>query len=201
MHNQRQPQTRLRGRNKKCFWPKPTPIQPAQDHAHHRSRHARPDFGRGCEQLHQASGKLVRSLGQRAQQFAVLAENNVTGFLKRKFFTQPRFCTRTLASHFLGEQNKKLLLLLHGQFFDLPHDFSGTHDIKLTAILRASKPANLRQLRRQPAGNRTRRRLFRFGVEMLQFLAFAHEARAVENHDERTDVVQNGRGNGSEITK
>ena len=32
------------------------------------------------------------------------------------------------------------------------------------------------------------------GLEMFQFLAFAHEPRAVENHDERADDVQNGGG-------
>ena len=31
-----------------------------------------------------------------------------------------------------------------------------------------------------------------FGMEMLQFLAFAHQPRAVENHDERAGDVQHG---------
>ena len=40
-----------------------------------------------------------------------------------------------------------------------------------------------------------------FGMEMLQFLAFAHEARAVENHDERADDVQNGGGDRADVAE
>jgi hypothetical protein len=37
-------------------------------------------------------------------------------------------------------------------------------------------------------------RFFSFRMEMFQFLAFAHEAGAVENHNQRTDNVQDGGG-------
>ena len=67
------------------------------------------------------------------------------------------------ADHFLGEQDNKLLLLLGGQFFDLLHDFSGTHVIKLTMFHPASKPAPLRQFGRQFARRSGRRTVAGFG--------------------------------------
>ena len=96
-------------------------------------------------------------------------------------YTEPRFYVCAFAAnHFLGEQNKKFLLLLVGQFFDLLHDFCGTHGINFTAILRGIKPSNSRQLRRQFASWLRMRALVvlvgdGFGMKMFQFLAFAHE--------------------------
>ena len=57
-----------------------------------------------------------------------------------------------------------------------------------------------RQLRCQLTGNRAWR-LFEFRMVMFQFLAFAHQPRAVENHDQRTDVVQDGRDNRADVTE
>ena len=56
-----------------------------------------------------------------------------------------------------------------------------------------------RQLRRQFASRLRMRAVVMFvgdgfGMEMFQFLTFADEASAVENHDERADDVQNGGG-------
>ena len=38
-------------------------------------------------------------------------------------------------------------------------------------------------------------------MEMFQFLAFAHEARAVENHDERADDVQDRGGDRTDVAE
>ena len=84
----------------------------------------------------------------------------------------------------------------------LLHDFNGTHDLILPAIFHASKPAHSRQLRRQLAGRRGRRMTVPvtrgFRIEMFQFLAFANEAGAVENDDERASDVQDSRRHGAD---
>ena len=132
------------------------------------------------------------------------------------------FIAHFACRHELTNVINDLPLLFARKLLDFLDDFNGTHAIKLTSIRRASKPAQghdnlfgfmicdirlriwfddghksdrecLRQFRRQLAGGLARQ-FFRFQMEMFQFLAFAHEAGAVENHNQRTDNVQNGGG-------
>jgi hypothetical protein len=61
----------------------------------------------------------------------------------------------------------------------------------MQAVQRDAQLGHLRRQFRRRAG--WPRRRFSCGLEMLQLLTFAHQARAVKNHNQRAHVVQNRR--------